>query len=405
MRAPHARIAAAAVTAFLSLALTPDAAAQCLTPDGLDGGPCCAPATVVAPRAPNFQQDSLSICWKDCDIESIGTTKAVWSSPTPADNCRNYAKRLRLKGPGGVIEWNGRMKFRYSRTWSETDTTGVERQVWRFLVNGDMRPTAAAGGPPCPVPPCAAANGNKVRYTGYVDYALDCASALQEFAWMLTHACDAIDHAPGFPRAGAFHPDRTYSFVGPAAGFVVTPLVAPEAGVGMLEAIRRIDRIPGSNVDTCQFEERGQNTLSLLSQFCLCGPTAAPPQFAVSDLKVVGSCGTSITTIGGPFLPGFVSQGIGVWTIPGTFPGIEELRWNSGGYEYFDPCVGSLRDEVFFGVTTNGGWPASQILSGGPFGVALPPMFIDQGNSLNGLIGVTAMNKPYRSDHILNLNF
>ena len=404
MRAPHARIAAAAATAFLSLTLAPHASAQCLVPDGLDGGPCCATATVVAPRAPNFQQDSLSICWKECDVESIGTTRAVWSSPTPADNCKNYAKRLRLKGAGGVIEWNGRMKFRYSRTWSEIDTAGVERQVWRYLVNGDLRPTSFAGAPPCPVPPCAAANGNKVRYTGYVDYALDCAGGLQEFAWMLTHACDAIDHAPGFPRAGAFHPDRTYTFVGPAAGFVVSSLVPAESGSGMLEAVRRIGRLPGTTDDFCEFEERGQNSLNLTSEFCLCGPNLSPTQFALSKLSISGSCGTTLSTLGGPFLPGFVSQSIGSWTNPTAFPGIERLRWNCGGYSYGDPCAAVVRDEVFFGVTTDGGWPARQLLTVGSLGVALPPMFIDQGNSLKGNLGTT-MNRPYRSDHILNLNY
>ena len=404
MRAPHARIVAAAATALLSLAFSPDAAAQCLTPDGLDGGACCTVATVVAPRAPNFQQESLSICWRDCDIESIGTIKAVWSSPTPGENCKNYAKRLRLKGPGGVVEWNGRMKFRYSRTWAETDVAGNERQVWRYLVNGDLRPTAAAGVAPCPVPPCTAPNGNKVRYTGYVDYALDCAGGLQEFAWMLTHACDLIDHAPGFPRAGVFHPDRTYTFVGPAAGFVVTPLLTPESGSGTLEAVRRIGRLPGTTTDFCEFEERGQNVLTLINEFCLCGPAAGLTQFALSDLSITGSCGTTVTTLGGPFLPGFMSQAIGAWTDPTVFPGKEELRWNCGGYAYGDPCIGIVRDEVFFGVTTNGGWPAKQILTGGPFGVALPLLFIDQGNSLRGNLG-TRMNKPYRSNHILNLNF
>ena len=145
----------------------------------------------------------------------IDACKASFSGPSPADNCRNYSKRLRVKDAAGNVKWNGRIKFRYSRTWVETDTTGVERQVWRFLANGDMRPTNLAGVAPCQVPPCAAANGQKIRYTGYVDYALDCSGGMQEFAWMLTHACDMIDHAPGFPRAGVFHPDRTYSFIGP----------------------------------------------------------------------------------------------------------------------------------------------------------------------------------------------
>ena len=243
-----------------------------------------------------------------------------------------------------------------------------------------------------------------MRYSGYVDYALDCVGGVQEFAWMLTHACDLIDHAPGFPRAGVFHPDRTYTFVGPAAGFVVGAIQPVEAGAGSLEAVRRIARIPGTNIDTCEFEERGQNSLTLLQEFCLCGPTVGPMQFALSDLKFSGSCGTSVSTPGGPFLPGFISQGIGGWTDPTTYPGIERLRWNCGGYDYGDPCVGIASNEVFFGVTTAGGWLARQVPTPIDPGVLLPLTFIDQGNSLKANLGTT-MNKPYRSDHILNLNY
>ena len=81
------------------------------------------------------------------------------------------------------------------------------------------RPDRLDGGPCC-----------NVRFTGFVDYARSCADNLYEHAWMLTHQCDQIDHAPGFPRAGVFHPDRPYTFVGPAAGFIVDPIQPIEAG-------------------------------------------------------------------------------------------------------------------------------------------------------------------------------
>ncbi len=403
MRDAIVRLAPILVTALLSTAFARDAAAQCPTPDQLDGGPCCTTTTPNAPRVPNFTQDSLQICWLDCNVDAINAIEAVWSSPTPGDNCRNYAKRLRLRDTSAVVLWNGRIKFRYSRTWVETDTTGSQRQVWRFLANGDVRPTAAAGSPPCPVPPCAAPNGNKVRLTGYVDYALDCTGAFREFSWMLTHACDRFEHVAGFPRAGIFHPDRTYSFVGPAAGFVVSPIQPLEAGSGTLEAVRRIARVAGSTIDTCEFEEQIQHSLTPLGQFCACGPITAPQQYAFGDLKVSGACGSTLTSTGSVLLPGYVTMGIGSWTVPGTFPGIEALRWTCGGYLYGDPCVGVVRDEAFFGVATHGGWPANQLLSSG-VGLSLPSIFIDQGNSLRANLGPT-LNRPYRSDHILNLNY
>jgi hypothetical protein len=88
--------------------------------------------------------------------------------------------------------------------------------------------------------------------------------------------------------------------------------------------------------------------------------------------------------------------------VPGTYPGVERLRWNAGGYDYGDPCIGVLDREVFFGVTTLDGYDAFQLLTVGP-GLPLPKTFIDQANSLR-TDGSTVMNVPYVSDHILNLN-
>lgn len=57
-------------------------------------------------------------------------------------------------------------------------------------------------------------------------------------------------------------------------------------------------------------------------------------------------------------------------------------------------------------MTTIGGYPATQLLAGGPAG-PLPLTFIDQSNSITpppGGGGGTIMNVPYVSDHFLNLN-
>ena len=75
-------------------------------------------------------------------------------------------------------------------------------------------------------------------------------------------------------------------------------------------------------------------------------------------------------------------------------------RWNGGGYLYGDPCTGINREEVFFGVSTLDGWSASQLS-----GVPLSLTFVDQGNSVKGNPSATRMNTPFRSDHIMNLNY
>ncbi len=397
-------------TALSVAALATSTLAQCPNPDMLDCGPCCTIAQPNLPKFPPFVQQSLDICWRDCNVDNVLNVQAQWTAPVQAisvtgiANCGVYSSKVRLRNAAGVIAWTGDVRMHYSRTWMETGPNNVNYQVWRFLVNGDLRPTAAAGGIPCPVPPCAAPFGNRVRFTGYVDYARNCTSGLWKTAWMLSHVCDRIDHAPGFPRAGVFHPDRSYSFVGPAASFVPGPLQPTEGGASAFEDVRRLlYPVPGTTGPImCEFEERIQHQLQPLQQLCECPGTGnPPPQWLLAGLFISGVCGTSVTTPGGPFLPGFLSMGIGMWTDPTTFPGVEVLRWNCGGYDYFDPCDVVMQQEVFFGVTTLQGYPANQVLCPG-VGPPLPLCFIDQSNSLRS--GVTVMNIPYVSDHIINLN-
>jgi hypothetical protein len=384
-------------------------AAQCPLPDNLDVGQCCMITAENLPVLPKFQHQALDICWRDCNVDQVRGLNARFTPlQTSAVNCGERLVRVQFYDPiSGLLSWSGTLRLVYSRTWMEgAPPPAVGRQVWRFLANGDLRPTAAAGPVPCPVPSCAPAFNNSVRFTGYIDYAQRCNvfPAVFEEAWMLTHACDGIDHAPGFPRAGGFHPDRSYSFVGPAAGFVPGPLGPIEGTPGSPFEVVRRRRLPAPGTTgpiLCEVEERTQHTLLPLGQFCFCG-LSTTNQFALGNLTALGACGTSVTTPGGPFLPGFLSMRIGTWTLPGVYPGIEDLRWNVGNYDDVDACTGVTRNAVYFGVTTLGGDPAFQITSAG-IGAPLPLIFIDQGTSV-APGGVPLMNIPYRTDFLLNLN-
>jgi hypothetical protein len=400
-----ARLAALLVGAWWLLGSLP--AAQCPLPDQLDGGPCCTVAPPVIPVFPNFRQDAFEICWQDCGIDQVLTYNARWrTNPLAPLPCGEASTSLSLVSSAGVTDWSGVLRLQYARTWMEIDAAGLPLQVWRFLVNGDLRPRANLT-TPCPAPPCAAAFNGLVRFTGYIDYAADCSlvPTVYQHAWMLSHVCDFIDHHPGFPRAGLFHPDRSYTFVGPAAGFVPGPIQPTEGTPGSpFESLRRRNLVPPPALATCNFEESLTFSLLPQQQFCLCAATPlAPPQFMLGALSIAGACGTLVATPGGPYLPGFLSMGIGTWTIPGVYPGVEALRWNTGGYTYTDPCAG-VTQEVFFGVTTIGGYLALQLPSIGP-GLPLPLTFIDQSNSLRPMMpNGTIMNVPYVSNHFIDLN-
>jgi len=386
------------------------ASAQCPVPDNLDGGPCCALTSEKVPPLKAFTQSALDICWRDCGIDFVGPCRARWTPlhvlPATGQDCGYRLQRLELLDVNGMLKWSGTMRLLYSRTWIEIDPSGTPLQVWRYLVNGDLRPTAAVGPAPCPLPPCALAFNGRVRFTGYIDYALDCATpgAVPRQAWMLSHVCDTVDHAPGFPRAGAFHPDRSYTFVGPSAGFVPAPVVAIEGTPGSpFSYVRRLRHpVPGTTGPIrCEYEERASHVLPNAT-FCLCtvGP-ALSMQWNTGPLTMPGACGTSISPPGIP-VPGFVSMGIGSWTLPGVYTGVEDLRWNVGAYADVDPCTGVTRNAIFYGVTTLGGYGAVDLMSGG-LGAPLPLIFIDQADSIS-TPGTGVANVPFRSEIVLNLN-
>ena len=98
-------------------------------------------------------------------------------------------------------------------------------------------------------------------------------------------------------------------------------------------------------------------------------------------------------------------MGIGMWTIPGSYPGVEHLRWNTGTYRTFNPCSGvAYIPDYWFGVTTLQGYQAFRHGSAG-IGPPLPLTFVDQSQSLLLPLYVPTRNVPYWPEQMLSLNF
>src|SRR5262249_54103797 len=160
--------------------------------------------------------------------------------------------------------------------------------------------------------------GNRVRFTGYVDYAFDCStsSGITERAWMITHACDAIDHAAGYPRAGVFHPNRFYTFLGPRNGFVVGLGSTLENGAVSQEPVRAWDAL--ALPARCQHEEPlAFGSFNPNAMLCMCG--TGPALWYEAYFNAGGVFGAFI----GPY-PGsdpFRSYPIGSWTNSSVYPG------------------------------------------------------------------------------------
>lgn len=383
--------------------------AQCFTPDGLDGGPCCTAAAINLPKFPPIKDQALSVCWDDCDPLSIQTVDMRITPPRPCGGfpSNELISRGTITDSKGSVLWRAkRITMCYSRTWRETNSvTGKDYQVWRFLLNADWQSTPAGMGAGC-VPNCGPMPDQTsiMRFTGYADWAYECSTGKWSNAWMLTHACDAFEHIPGWPRGGNFHPNRSYTFVGPAASFIPGPIVPAPAGGGGIEALRRavpasIFTIP-TKIVVSQYEEEVQFQVNTLAKVCACTPSGKTAQFTVSDMTIWGNCGTSAVS-STKYLNGYVSMGIGAFSDPATYPGLETLSWNVAELTFVDPCASTNTIEAFFGVSTQGGYKAQSIQTAGP-PISLPTTFIDMANSTRK--GKLTLNETFRSGHILNFN-
>ena len=406
---------------------TPSSGQSWIQPDYLWSGgfysnPQCSNAPLTLPTFPGFKQGSLEIGWNDCQLGSQKVVTATWSAPmSPIGvSAQDMTAELSLTEVvvGDDLIAKGTMNLTYSRTWKEGFSQTLQFQVWRFLVNGDLR--YSQGGKGSLRPSCASTQKGRVRYTGYVDWALNPITGTWSNAWMLTHAPDEFEHALSHKRGGNFHCDRSYSFVGPASGFIPNPSVPAENGNQSSNQARSFVRhvrrprtgpppfppVPSAPYPASSFEEDVFFQVTSQYQKCPCGSTSTGfSQFSMAQMTIKGYFGSAAQS-SSQMVNGFVSMGIGSWTAVGVYPGVEDVRWTIAEYEYFEPCTNESRTEIFHGVTTLGGYRAQAISypapSTGNYGVPLGKTFIDQSNALRK--GRTSMNLPFKSDHILNLN-
>jgi len=362
----------------------PPARAQCV-PDLLDTQPCCTLVTPNLPVIPPISQSARFVCFRDCSPQINQNLCVDIGAPQPVivngPVCGVYLIQFKIKTCGSnQVLWQGKMRAHYARNWLENDPGGNVYGVWRFLLNGDLKSTAfllgsSAGTNPNVVPACRASFGG-IYVGGYVDYAFDCNNATWTAAWTLNHDCDKIHHQAGSPRpapSSGFHPTRSFTFLGPGAGFVVDSATTPTP-VGPIgnEALRRNDWSTIPNI--CRGEEQVGGFLNQLGSFCTCsGSPAANAQYDLADVSTMGACGSgSFASALGPYY----QKRIGRWTSPAVFPGLEHLTLGMGDLDYSNACNLLVTTEFFEGVGTLGGFTATAYT-----GTPLGRTFLDLGSS------------------------
>jgi hypothetical protein len=389
-----------ALVSFLAVA-APPAQSQC-GPDGLDGGPCCAPTSLHIAHIPAMQIDACWICYDACQVTQVNNWCANIGPPLPMVSggvtlCGAYLIRLRLRICGTTtFVWLGSMNAFYTRNWEETTPSGALLNVYRFVINGDMLPTPNLPTLVCKRPDCLN-QYTRVYFSGYIDYALNCATNTWQVAFAISHECDSIHHQPGSARpapATGLHPTRSFSVVAPSSTFAATTSGPMSDGAVISEAIRWNDWIPPQPL--CTFEEPVTGAFIAQNQFCFCVP-GAPPQYISTQVNVNSVCGSSaMPSPAGPFM----QKRIGGWTSATTFPGIEFALFDFGWLEYVNGCSMTPSREWFEGGETIGGYPAHS-----HSGVTLAPEFEDLGSCNRSVPDPTVrIGAPHISDYLMYLN-
>ncbi|MBI3848142.1 MAG: hypothetical protein HY292_26205 [Planctomycetes bacterium] len=390
-------------------ALASRASAQC-GPDNLDTLPCCSPLSATLPTFPAITQQGRYVCFNSCATAVNQQVCVTINAPVPANSggpiCGVYIIRFtfRLCGSGNII-WQGNMRAQYARNWLEGNSA-TRYGVWRFLLNGDLSPTAIVPNVPNAKPPCVANFANRAYFSGYVDYALDCSTPNTWFAaFALNHDCDKWTHAAGTGRVigGGSHAARSYVFMGPSAGFNVDPANGPWiTGSGAGEAMRTNDWPAVPNI--CRAEEIILAPAAYIPQtpMCQCLPGAlSPTQFNETVIQVQGACGSRFDTSNPPIGPfPFAQKAIGYWTIAGTFPSQAHLFIDHGTMLHGDACTSTATTEFMEGVTTLTGGVTLQDYAGNPLGNNL----VDLGSS-NGVGGAVQIARPHVVWYLMGMNF
>jgi hypothetical protein len=392
-----------ALLAVLVIALcAAPALAQC-NPDGLDLGPCCAPAGLQLPPFPAIQQQIKFICFDNCNPAINANICATIGNPNPVTAgggvvCGIYLIRFQISTCAGLNIWNGTMRAHYSRNWQESSIPGaVNLTVHRFLLNGDMVPTAALPNNQCVKPSCFN-TFQRVYFTGYIDYAFDCVTGGWQAAWMLSHECDSLHHAANSVRpapAAGFHPTRSFTFVGPGPTFTVTSVNVPQSNGPIIQEAMRWNNWAALPA-ICTFEERVQGSFQAVNDFCVCS-SAGAPQYIATNVQAQGACGSAINP--SPIGP-FLQKRIGMWNNANVYPGLEFLLLDLGSLNWVNGCTGTSTIEWYEGVETIRGYPAFDFS-----GNALGFQFEDLGSANRGPNNpVMHIGAPHISFSILNFN-
>ena len=348
---------------FFALALgaalftSSSAAAQLPCNFGDDGfaGPCCDSATPDLPDFPPVITAGSYACIDNCsqvtdfDVR-VQVSELDWFACDMA-RVKVTMTPTTLGGPN----FAGKLVAKYSRTWRLSNGN----QVWRFLLNGDVKYGNSIGTFGCPQPP----NQGPQHFIGHIDYTCSSFAVQPDISLSLSLLPGCISHGPLSERpltGAAAHPGTSYHLVTPA-GFNWLAATAPE-GRTVAEAVRPAsegDCFPSTYKCLTEIPVRDGEIASSFRN-CLCqsfinGPWTHQKISGEGDCQGAPLAYKSVSGFDPAVPTGLVTLPLGRWS-GNSWMNDVELSVHFGYFRLVEPCGAVDEDDPqrIHGVTTSG---------------------------------------------------
>lgn len=342
------RLAPSLAVGLLGWALP--AQSGCIGDDGLAAAPCWQPVSAVnLPAFPDLDQSFVNLSVGECRLRSRLFGR-VRTRHIPI-SCDTALIGTEVDG-SSFLGYAGILVARYARTWVEPVEGVGERQVWRFLVNGDLQDTVGGG--------------SLVHFVGHVDYACEpdhaavSAMALSLTAWPGEVAHNPFDPTPMLPAASRL--GESQHIISPA-NFNTAPAAASESS-GAGDALRSTTIAPLDPLICFGEADVSDHLRANGSQSCFGSTDPGPLLYTHQAFQGVVDCDGvtngwgALPNLPAPFPPlptGFVTLPLGSWNQVGSFPGRRNLELHWGILAMSDPCNSALLPfHVVTGVSTSG---------------------------------------------------
>ncbi len=286
----------------------------CSFPDGFAAaGNCCELTGASLPAAfPSVEQEIRYIVWRRCALTRNKTLCVDIGAPQlktyegQTIGCGTYTIpfTMRTCGAQEIPIFTGELNATHVRTYVEEDFFKLEpdRQVWRFLINGDLEPSAFLVdryGTNPNIPQCFTEFGDRIHWFGYIEYRRECDSGRQWSAeWVLDHECDRYHHGADSARPGAFHPDRSFNFAGPSNFEPTTAynLISGNMDPGS-EGVRQIRFPDAGSFASCDRFDTITGVRETEADSCSCSTQGE--QYGETGFTISSSCGDLVVSAGG----------------------------------------------------------------------------------------------------------